>query len=295
MPPPRGGQVRLLRGDARHLEGIDDATVHLVVTSPPYPMIPQWDDLFRRLGAEDYGGMQRVLDDAWAECHRVLVPGGILAVNIGDALRTTDGEFRLWPNHAHTLLAAERLGFRTLPYILWKKPTNKPNAFLGSGFLPPNAYVTLDCEYVLLFRKGKLRRLPPHDPARNASRFSRAERDHWFSQIWSDVRGASQRTDRGRSAAFPPEIPERLVRMFSLVGETVLDPFAGTGTTIEAALRCGRNAIGVEWDPATYRALVARGKALGWRGVIPPEAAEGALGARPRRRRPGAGTGAPTG
>ena len=287
--------MRLLRGDARRLDGIADGSVHLVVTSPPYPMIPQWDRLFRALGADDYPGMRRVLADAWAACHRVLVSGGILAVNVGDALRSVDAEFRLWPNHAHTLVDAERVGFRPLPYILWKKPTNKPNAFLGSGFVPPNAYVTLDCEYVLLFRKGRLRRLPPHDPARARSRFSRAERDRWFSQIWSDVRGTPQATAGGRSGAFPVAIPERLVRMFSVVGETVLDPFAGTGTTLDAAARWGRNAIGVEWDPATYRALVARGRARGWRSVTPPAAAAGGRGGRPRRRRPVAGTGARTG
>ncbi len=295
MARPSGTRVRLIHGDARHLEAVGDDSVHLVVTSPPYPMIPQWDDLFRRLGATDYTGMLRILEGAWAECHRVLVPGGILAVNIGDALRTTDGEFRLWPNHAHTLLAAERVGFRPLPYILWKKPTNKPNAFLGSGFFPPNAYVTLDCEYVLVFRKGKLRRLPPHDPEREASRFSRAERDQWFSQVWSDVRGTPQRTARGRSAAFPLAIPERLVRMFSLVGETVMDPFAGTGTTLEAAVRCGRDAMGVEWDPETHAALVARARALGWKVLTPPEGAAAGRDAPPRRRLPAGGTGAQTG
>jgi modification methylase len=284
-----------LLGDARRLEGVADDSVHLVVTSPPYPMIPQWDGLFRRLGATGYPAMLRVLEDAWRAGYRVLVPGGILAINIGDALRTTDGSFRLWPNHAETLVAAERVGFRPLPYLLWKKPTNKPNAFLGSGFLPPNAYVTLDCEFILLFRKGGLRRLPAHDPRREASRFSRAERDRWFSQIWTDVRGAPQRTAHGRSAAFPLAIPERLVRMFSVTGDTVLDPFAGTGTTIEAALRWGRNAIGVEWDPEVYAALVARGRALGWEEVSRAEGGKAARDARSPRRRRAEGTGARTG
>ena len=295
MPAPATGGVRLIHGDARRLAGVDDASVHLVVTSPPYPMIPQWDGLFRTLGATRYAGMLRVLSDAWRACYRALVPGGILAVNIGDALRTRAGEFRLWPNAAHTLADAERIGFRPLPYVLWKKPTNRPNAFLGSGFVPPNAYVTLDCEYVLLFRKGALRRLPPHDPARAASRFSRAERDRWFSQIWTDVRGVRQATSRGRSAAFPPEIPERLIRMFSLVGETVLDPFAGTGTTLAAAARWGRNAIGVEWDLPTFRALASAGRARGWTVITPRAGAADGPGAPPRRRRPASGTGARTG
>jgi site-specific DNA-methyltransferase (cytosine-N4-specific) len=258
------------------MTGIPDASVHLVLTSPPYPMIPQWDGLFRALGAVDYAGMHRVLADAWDECYRVLVPGGILAVNIGDALRSVHGEFRLWPNPAETLVSASHIGFVPLPYLLWKKPTNRPNAFLGSGFLPPNAYVTLDCEHILLFRKGTLRRFPPHDAARQASRFSRAERDHWFSQVWTDIRGARQDSARGRSAAFPPELAERLVRMFSVEGDTVLDPFAGTGTTLWAAARWGRNAIGVEWDGGTFRELEARALAE----PLTPRAVRGA-----RRRR----------
>ena len=249
------GEVRLVHGDARHLDTLPAKSVHLVVTSPPYPMIPQWDVLFRSLGARTFSEMHAVLREAWRECRRVLVNGGILAINIGDALRSADGEFRLWPNAAETTVAAAGLGFTPLPYVLWKKPMNRPNAFLGSGFLPPNAYVTLDCEYILVFRKGKLRRFPPHDPARLASRYSRAERDRWFSQVWGDVRAARQSTPRGRSAAFPSELAERLVRMFSVVGDTVLDPFAGTGTTLWAAARLGRDAVGVERDDATFEAL----------------------------------------
>ena len=285
------GEVRLIRGDARRLDGLADASIHLVVTSPPYPMIPQWDRLFRALGATDYPGMLSLLADAWRECQRVLVPGGILAVNIGDALRSGEEGFRLWPNHAETLLAATRAGFTPLPYVLWKKPTNRPNAFLGSGFLPPNAYVTLDCEYVLLFRKGRLRRFPPHDPARLASRFSRTERDRWFSQVWSDVRGAPQGASGRRTGAFPDAVAERLVRMFSVVGDTVLDPFAGTGTTLWAAARWGRRAVGVEWDPAACESLRAGARVRGirWEEPVLREAEGAARGGRspPRRRSAG--------
>lgn len=269
------------------MRSISNGSVALVVTSPPYPMIPQWDALFSALGARTYPAMLRVLADAWVECYRVLVPGGILAVNIGDALRSTDGEFRLWPNQAETVVAATRAGFRPLPYVLWKKPTNKPNAFLGSGFLPPNAYVTLDCEFVLVFRKGSRRRFPPHDAARAASRFERSERDTWFSQIWSDVKGAPQPGTGGRTGAFPAAIPERLVRMFSLVGETVLDPFAGTGTTLWAAAKWGRDAIGVERDPVAFEGMAATGRRL---GHLPSSTRTGSSrGARspPRRRSEG--------
>ncbi|HTP56134.1 MAG TPA: site-specific DNA-methyltransferase [Thermoplasmata archaeon] len=263
--PPRG-RVRLLRGDARRLDGLDDASVELIVTSPPHPMVPQWDALFRALGADDYRSMHGVLEDAWRAAYRVLVDGGLLVVVIGDALRRADDGFRLWPNHAETLLAAERVGFRPLPYALWKKPTNRPNAFLGSGFLPPNAYVTLDCEFVLVFRRGDPRRYTPHDASRAASRFTRAERDRWFSQVWSDIRGARQRSAGRRTGAFPTPLADRLVRMFSAVGETVLDPFAGTGTTVWAAAEAGRNAIGVEWDGPTFGALLAEGARRGLLG-----------------------------
>ncbi len=260
---PRPMPVRLLLGDARRLDGVADDSVAFALTSPPYPMIPQWDAQFRAFGARDYAGMHDVLADAWRSIYRVLLPGGLLAVNIGDALRRVDGVFRLWPNHATILERCVAIGFTPLPYLLWKKPTNKPNAFLGSGFLPPNAYVTLDCEYVLLFRKGPLRAFARHDPARAASAYSRAERDRWFTQVWDDIRGTRQGGPRSRTGAFPSELADRLLRMFSVRGDTVLDPFCGTGTTLWSAARLGRRAVGVEVDPVVYRRALRTGRALG--------------------------------
>ena len=280
--------VRIIEGDARELPGIDDATVHLVVTSPPYPMIPQWDELYARLGATNYDAMHAVLGAVWARCVEALVPGGLLAINVGDALRTREGSFRLYPNHVDVTDRCRALGLVPLPYLLWKKPTNRPNAFLGSGFLPPNAYVTLDCEYVLLFRKGGPRAFPPHDPARERSRYTKAERDRWFSQVWTDVRGTRQARDGRRTGAFPPELPERLVRMFSCVGETVLDPFAGTGTTLWAAARWGRDAVGVEIDPVLVERLRRTARELG-STEEPPTPPRGGAAPRPRR---GAGSAA---
>jgi modification methylase len=279
--------VRVIEGDARAMPGVDPRSVHLVVTSPPYPMIPQWDALFERLGATDYDAMHGLLGEVWGRCREVLVPGGLLAVNVGDALRSRDGEFRLWPNHARITETCEALGFRSLPYLLWKKPTNRPNAFLGSGFSPPNAYVTLDCEFILLFRNGGLRRFPAGDAVRAASRYSRAERDVWFSQVWGDVRGARQGASSGRTGAFPPEIPARLIRMFSCAGETVLDPFAGTGTTLWEAARLGRSAVGIEIEPALAAAL--RTEAERWAAPAAPSSRRRGAGAPRRRRASGIG------
>lgn len=243
---------------------LPDASVHLVVTSPPYPMIEMWDGVFeawtgRALDEPGfYDACHEVLARVWRECARVLVPGGIAAVNVGDATRTHRGAFQLYPNHVDVTRHCVDAGLTPLVPILWKKPTNKPNAFLGSGFLPPNAYVTLDCEHILLFRKGPPRKLPPNDLLRYASEFSKAERDAWFTQIW-DLKGVGQVRDdlARRSGAYPDEVPARLVRMFSLLGETVLDPFAGTGTTLRVAAAEGRRAIGFETEPALAPALAA--------------------------------------
>ncbi len=194
--------------------------------------------------------MHETLLPTWEEIYRVLVPGGIVCINIGDATRKINGIFRLFPNHSKIIEHFEKIGFVTLPYILWKKPTNKPNAFLGSGFLPPNAYVTLDVEFILIFRKGKPRKFKPKDPLRYASAYTKEERDKWFSQIWEDIRGDKQihpKIER-RTASYPEEIPRRLIRMFSIIGDTVLDPFLGTGTTTKVAIELKRNSIGYEID-----------------------------------------------
>ena len=243
---------RVIIGDSRRMGELGDRAVHLVVTSPPYPMVAIWDDFFAEAEAHSYNQMHNYLDQVWAEVERVLVPGGLACINIGDATRTRDGVFRLYPNHSRIIQAFEKLGLVTLPNILWKKPTTKPQykgkgAFLGSGFLPPNAYVTLDMEYILIFRKGGLRSFAPKDPLRYRSKFTKNERDKWFSQVWS-VTGARQSIeglDR-RIAAFPEEIPRRLIRMFSIAGDLVLDPFLGSGTTLKVALELERRFVGYE-------------------------------------------------
>lgn len=252
---------------------IADSSIQLMITSPPYPMIKMWDNQFSTINpqiatlwqilqansqeetvTQIYDAMHETLAKVWREAFRVLVDGGIACINIGDATRTINGKFRLFPNHSRIIENCEKTGFATLPYILWKKPTTKPKykgkgAFLGSGFLPPNAYVTLDCEFILIFRKGKLMRFAPHDKRRYESAFTKKQRDEWFTQIW-DITGTRQTQSQieRRIAAYPDEIADRLIRMFSVKGDTVLDPFLGSGTTTKIAMQNERNSIGYETD-----------------------------------------------
>jgi len=253
---------RVVVGNARDI-ALPDDSVELVVTSPPYPMIEMWDDAFaaqssavaEALDAGDgeraYEAMHAVLDEVWAELERVLVDGGIACVNVGDATRTVGDSFRVYPNHARVLSAFASLGFDPLPDVLWRKPTNSAAKFMGSGMVPPNAYVTLEHEYVLVFRNGgDSRSFEPGADRRYEAAYFWEERNRWFSDVWTDVNGDLQALDHGdlreRSAAYPFEIPYRLINMYSAYGDTVLDPFWGTGTTSLAAMVAGRDSVGVE-------------------------------------------------
>ena len=259
------------------MSAVRDGSVSLVVTSPPYPMIELWDEQFSRVdtriakalraehGDRAFELMHARLDVVWRECHRVLQPGGLACINIGDATRKVDGEFRLFSNHSRILQALTGLGFSVLPDILWRKPTNAPNKFLGSGMLPAGAYVTYEHEYVLIVRKGGLRKFSPTDQARRRrSAFFWEERNEWFSDVWLGLVGTRQllgnagldETDaRARSAAYPFELAYRLIQMHSLIGDTVLDPFLGTGTTTAAAIAGGRSSIGFEIERSLERPI----------------------------------------
>jgi site-specific DNA-methyltransferase (cytosine-N4-specific) len=276
-------QHRIIFGSSQQMPELENGSVQLMVTSPPYPMITMWDGQFcssdskiamywqaLNLDGNDevvrkiYDAMHNNLAKVWAETFRVLCNGGIAAINIGDATRRVNGKFQLFPNHSRIIEECEKLGFTTLPYILWKKPTTKPSykgkgAFLGSGFLPPNAYVTLDCEFILLFRKGNLRHFEPKDPTRYESQFTKAQRDEWFSQIWA-LKGTRQTVDdlERRTAAYPDEVAERLIQMFSIKGDLVLDPFLGSGTTTKVAIASGRRSIGYEIDSKLLPTITAK-------------------------------------
>ena len=261
---------RLYLADARNMAALDDASVQLVVTSPPYPMIKMWDDLFgdqdpkiasaRQAGKprEMFARMHALLDPVWDEVYRVLCPGGFACINIGDAVRSFNAEFGLYANHVRILDYLQRIGFTCLPDILWRKPTNSPTKFMGSGMLPAGAYVTLEHEYILIVRKGGKRRFTSDEQQRRReSAIFWEERNLFFSDVWTDIRGTVQTLARSgmrdRSGAFPFELALRLILMYAIKGDTVLDPFWGTGTTALAAAAAGRNSIGYELDASLAR------------------------------------------
>ena len=262
--------------NAARMTRLPGGSIDLTVTSPPYPMIEMWDGVFKTLnpdiaghlkkarGAEAFEAMHRILDPVWGEVFRVLKPGGILCVNIGDATRTLGGRFALYTNHARILGRLLHIGFSALPAILWRKQTNAPNKFMGSGMMPPGAYVTLEHEYILVLRKGGKREFytAREKDNRRESAYFWEERNIWFSDVWMDLKGTRQKmdrqTDRKRSGAFPFELAYRLVNMFSVKGDTVLDPFLGSGTTMAAAMASGRNSVGFELDGGLREVIASR-------------------------------------
>lgn len=252
-------------GAAQSMSMVSDNSVELVVTSPPYPMIEMWDKILGEQNPDIANALQAgrpdsafefmhgELDQVWDEIARVLIPGGIVCINIGDATRTINGNFALYSNHARIISYFTTHGFINLPNIIWRKQTNAPNKFMGSGMLPAGAYVTLEHEWILIFRKGGKREFKSatDKQKRRESSFFWEERNVWFSDLWDNIKGTKQKIaaeSRDRSAAYPLEIPYRLINMYSLQGDTVLDPFLGTGTTTIAAIMSNRNSVGYEID-----------------------------------------------
>jgi site-specific DNA-methyltransferase (adenine-specific) len=231
-----------------------------VVTSPPYWNLKRYNDHPDQMGhIDDYECFLNELNKVWREIHRLLVPGGRLVCVIGDVCvaRRRFGRHLVFPLHADICVACRRIGFDNLNPIIWYKITNAsfevPNGtkFLGKPY-EPNAIIKNDIEFILMQRKpGGYRK--PTEEQRTLSMISKREFDDWFRQIWT-IPGASTKQ---HPAPFPLELASRLVRMFSFHGDTVLDPFCGSGTTMVAALRNNRNSIGVEIDP-DYCRMAAR-------------------------------------
>lgn len=251
---------RLINGDARDLSFLNDESIHLVVTSPPYWNLKRYNENPAQMGhIQDYETFLAELEKVWRHVHRVLVPGGRLVCVVGGVCvaRRNFGRHLVFPLHADICVICRHIGFDNLNPIIWHKIANAsyevPNGskFLGKPY-EPNAIIKNDIEFILMQRKpGGYRK--PSESQRKLSMISKDEFDRWFQQIWN-IPGASTKQ---HPAPFPLELAVRLVRMFSFAGDTVLDPFCGTGTTMIAALRTGRNSIGVEIEPE-YCRIAAR-------------------------------------
>lgn len=250
---------RLHLGDARDFSWINDRSVHLVVTSPPYFTLKKYEENEAQLAEiQDYEAFLDQLDKVWRECSRVLVPGGRICCVVGDVCvsRRASGRHYILPLHADIQVRARKIGLDCLNPILWFKIANGANEAQGNGAgfygkpYQPGAIVKNDVEHILFFRKGGSYRSP--EPIQKAlSMLTKEEMQGWLVNAWNDIKGESTR--QGHPAPFPEKLAERLIKLFSFAGDTVLDPFVGTGTTSVAALESGRNSIGLEIEPKYFK------------------------------------------
>jgi len=244
-------------GDARAMSGLEPHSVHLVLTSPPYWTLKEYRNSEGQLGhVEDYDQFLQELDKVWKQCFQALVPGGRLICVVGDVClsrRENGGRHTVVPLHSSIQEHCRKLGFDNLAPIIWHKISNAAyeveggSAFLGKPY-EPNSVIKNDIEFILMERKPGGYRAPDIS-TKVLSVISVENHKKWFQQIWSGVTGASTKE---HPAPYPLELAERLVRMFSFVGDTVLDPFLGTGTTTVAAAKWGRNSVGFEIDRHYY-------------------------------------------
>lgn len=250
----------IVEGDARNLSFIPNESVHLVCTSPPYGSLKEYPSHSGQLG--NIGSYDKFLDEiaqVWSECLRVLVPGGRIACVVGDVCisRRAGGRHHVLPLSADLQVRARRLGFDCLTPIRWIKVANikleasRSARYLGKPNLP-NGIIKNDVEHILFFRKPGGYRKPTLEMEQR-SFISTEDYVKWFAPVWTDVTGQLR---RGHPAPYPLEVPRRLIRMFSFVGDTVLDPFEGTGTTTSAAIETERNSIGIDVEPM-YIDLIA--------------------------------------
>jgi len=239
---------KIIIGDSRHMIEVNDKSTHLIITSPPYWQIKDYGDK-NQIGFNDsYEGYISNLNKVWAECYRVLFPGCRLCVNIGDqfARAVTYGRYKIIPIREEIIRFCESIGFDYMGAIIWQKKTTMKTtggaSVMGSFPYPRNGLIEIDYEFILLFKKlGK----SPNNVSREIKELSKLSNEEWrryFTGHWNFA-GEKQ---TGHIAMFPEELPRRLIKMFSFVGETVLDPFLGSGTTTKAAKDLNRNSIGYE-------------------------------------------------
>jgi modification methylase len=251
---------RLINGDARDLSFLPDESIHLVITSPPYWNLKRYNENPDQIGhIEDYESFLNEIRLVWEHAFRILVPGGRLVCVVGDVCvsRRKFGRHLVFPLHADICVLCRKIGFDNLNPIIWHKIANASfevengSKFLGKPY-EPNAIIKNDMEFILMQRKpGGYRK--PTEEQRKLSKIDKKDFDTWFQQIWR-ITGAST---RNHPAPFPLELATRLVRMFSFCGDTILDPFCGTGTTMVASLKYGRNSIGIDIEPE-YCRMAAR-------------------------------------
>ncbi len=263
----------LLLGDSRQLIRELDGPVHLAVTSPPYWTLKQYPPHDAQLGSiVEYEEFLDSLDEVWQGVYDRLVPGGRLIIVVGDVIlsRKQAGRHVVMPLHASIQERCRRIGHDNLAPIIWYKignvaheVENGSSGFLGKPY-EPNAVVKNDIEYILMQRKGVGYRSPTF-AERVASVIPADLHRQWFRQVW-DLPGAST---RNHPAPFPETLAERLIRMFSFVGDTVLDPFMGSGTVAVAASTWGRDGVCVEVDAGYHAASIARLGAHSFRRMVP--------------------------
>lgn len=243
-----GTNHKVIIGDARTMSEIGNESVHLIITSPPYWQIKDYGDK-RQIGFHDsYEEYIANLNQVWSECYRALYPGCRLCVNIGDqfARAATYGRYKIIPIREEIIRFCETAGFDYMGAIIWQKKTTMQTtggaSVMGSFPYPRNGLIEIDYEFILLFKKlGKA----PNNVGEKMKEQSRMTKEEWrqyFTGHWNFA-GAKQ---NGHVAMFPEELPRRLIKMFSFAGETVMDPFLGSGTTTRAARALGRNSVGYE-------------------------------------------------
>lgn len=263
-PPFDRTEHILRRGDARDLSWIPDESVHLVVTSPPYWTLKEYEHSDGQLGdVADYESFLDELDKVWGECKRVLVPGGRICCVVGDVCipRKQAGRHHVMPLHADIQVRSRTVGLDCLTPILWHKIANGATEAEGNGAgfygkpYQPGAIVKNDIEYIIFLRKGGKYRSVSHE-TKVHSMLTKEEMQSWFRSMWADIKGSSTR--QGHPAPYPVELAERLIRMFSFAGDWILDPFMGQASTNEAAVIAGRNSIGNELERAYFDLAVAR-------------------------------------
>jgi DNA modification methylase len=243
----------IVEGDARKLSFLHKESVHFVCTSPPYADLIEYPDHPDQLGnIASYETFLNGMDQVWAEAFRVLVPGGRVACVVGDVCvsRKRGGRHYTLPLSADLQVRARKIGFDVLTPIRWQKVANikleasSSSRFLGKPNLP-NGIIKNDIEHILFFRKGTGYRKPTKEMEAR-SFISTEDYIKLFAPIWTDVTGQLR---KHHPAPYPLDIPRRLIRMFSFAGDTVLDPFGGTGTTAMAAAELGRDSVSVEIEP----------------------------------------------